>query len=185
MRIIMRMTAIVGVAMLALAACGEDSDDSGGVASISGDPGDSEGDSATSEEEALEWARCMRDEGVDVPDPEVDEDGNVRMGRLQVGGGGGIDIDAFQAATEVCGEPPGREMSREDESEMQDAMLEMVQCLRDKGYDMPDPQFEEGGGVRMGGEDLNFDPEDPEFQEAQQECQEKAFAGTNLEDRPQ
>lgn len=180
--IFMRMTAIVGVAVLALTACGNDSDDSGGVASISGNAGDSDSDSANSEQEALEWARCMRDEGVDIPDPDVDKDGNVRLGEVRVGPGSDIKPEEFEAAQKVCGNPPGRELSNEDQGEMQDAVLEMVQCLRDKGFDMPDPKFEDGG-VRMGGKDLPFDPEDPEFEKAQQECQEKAFAGTEMEDR--
>jgi hypothetical protein len=178
---LVRLTAIVGIAMLALTACGSDSDDTGDVASISGDTGDSDADSADTEQEALEWAQCMRDEGVDIPDPETDEDGNLRMGRVQVGPGG-IDPEDFEAAREVCGEPPGREMSAGDQSEMQDAALEFAQCMRDKGYDWPDPEFNEDGGMmfKRGPGDGQIDMEDPEVQADMNECQE-AFDGVGPE----
>ena len=71
----MRRTATIGIALLALTACGSGSDDGGGVASISGDSGSDSNSSDDKEQDALDWARCMRDEGVDIPDPETDENG--------------------------------------------------------------------------------------------------------------
>ena len=58
---------------------------------------------------ALEFAQCMRDHGVDMPDPQFTEDGGVMM---QVGGPGQqLDPDTMQAAQEACNElmgpPPG------------------------------------------------------------------------------
>jgi hypothetical protein len=48
----------------------------------------------------LEFAQCMRDNGVDFPDPDVSGGG----GRIQIGGAGGIDpsSDEFQAAQDAC-----------------------------------------------------------------------------------
>jgi hypothetical protein len=169
---LMRTTATIGLVLLALTACGDSESGSDGVASLS-DDGGSGADSEDVEQEALDWARCMRDEGVDIPDPETDEDGHLRMGRVQVGPGG-IDPEAFQQATEVCGEPPGREMSPEDEAAMQDAALEFAECMRDKGYDMPDPDVSNGGMRIEGGG--NLDPNDPQVQEDMNDCQE-AFSG--------
>lgn len=175
---LMRLTACVGLVLLSLTACGDSSDDGGGVASLSDDGGDSDATSDDTEQQALEWAQCMRDEGVDVPDPETDEDGNVQMGRIQVGPGGDIDPEAFQDATETCGNPPGREMSPQDQSAMQDAALEFAQCMRDKGYDFPDPTFNEDGGMmfQRGPGDDELDPNDPQVQDDMNECQE-AFEG--------
>jgi hypothetical protein len=170
---LMRMTATIGLVLVAMTACGDSGSDDGGVASLSGD-GASGADSEDAEQEALDWARCMRDEGVDIPDPETDEDGNIQRGRIQVGPGSDIQPEEFEAAQEVCGEPPGSEMSPQDEAAMQDAALEFAQCMRDKGYDMPDPDVS-NGGMRIQG-DSGIDMNDPQVQEDMNECQE-AFAG--------
>ncbi|HEU0288914.1 MAG TPA: hypothetical protein VFR22_17825 [Nocardioidaceae bacterium] len=70
------------------------------------------------------------------------------------------------------------ELSQEDESAMQDAALEFAQCMRDKGYDMPDPDVSNGGMRIQGGGDL--DPNDPQVQKDMNECQE-AFEGLGPE----
>ncbi len=46
----------------------------------------------------LEYARCMRDEGVDMPDPDFSQGGGF------IGMGGDVDPDDpdFRAADEVC-----------------------------------------------------------------------------------
>ena len=175
---LMRMTATIGIALLALTACGSGSDDGGGVASISGDSGSDSNSSDDKEQDALDWARCMRDEGVDIPDPETDENGNARLGGIEVGPGSDITPEEFEAAQKKCGEPPGMELSQEDESAMQDAALEFAQCMRDKGYDMPDPDVSNGGMRIQGGGDL--DPNDPQVQKDMNECQE-AFEGLGPE----
>ena len=49
----------------------------------------------------LEFAQCMRDHGIDMPDPTFDDDG-----RVQIDTGPGElptrDSDAFNAAAEAC-----------------------------------------------------------------------------------
>ena len=66
--------------------------------------GDAIGDRAEIDPEMqdkmLEFAQCMRDNGVDFPDPDVSGGG----GRIQIGGPGGIDPSSkdFQAAQEAC-----------------------------------------------------------------------------------
>ena len=61
---------------------------------------------------------------------------------------------------------------------MQDAALEFAQCMRDKGYDFPDPTFNEDGGMmfQRGAGDDELDPNDPQVQADMNECQE-AFEG--------
>ena len=53
--------------------------------------------------------------------------------------------------------------------ERRKAQLEFAKCMREHGVDMPDPKFEEGGGVTMrmpqGSEN------DPKVEEAQKACQ--------------
>ena len=167
--------------MLSLSACGEDKEDEPGVATLddaasTDDDGVDDGGKADSEEEfeeqALAFSECMRENGVpDFPDPVI-EDGRIR---LQVGGpdgGGEPDPEALEQAHEACEDLAprgGGSFSEEDRQEMQDAFLEYAQCMRENGYDMPDPDFSgEGGLFRMEGE-----PDDPAFQQAQEACQDQ------------
>ena len=55
--------------------------------------------------------------------------------------------------------------------ELQDTFLEFTTCMRDNGYDMPDPDFtgDGFGGLFEIGE--NIDPNDPVFLAAMEECQ--------------
>lgn len=158
------------------------------VASLeSADPGANAGASPTPstdpEEAALAFAECMRDHGIDMPDPEIDANGNMRV-TIGGGGPGEIDRETMDAAQEACrellpgggfGGPGGRELTPED----QERILAFTACMREHGIDIPDPQFGEGGGfIRIGpgdnGDDGGpaFDPNDPAFQEAQEACRE-------------
>ncbi len=80
-----------GVA-LALAGCGADpASDAGGGA----------GAGASAAEGALAFARCMREQGIDFPDPEFPEEGGARV---RIGPGTGIDPSSpkFQRAQKAC-----------------------------------------------------------------------------------
>ncbi|HUP32638.1 MAG TPA: hypothetical protein VM184_06345 [Gaiellaceae bacterium] len=60
-----------------------------------------------------------------------------------------------------------------ESSDPQEVLLEYTQCLRDEGFDVPDPDFNGSGpgqGRRNALEEAGIDPDDPEFQAAQQEC---------------
>ena len=57
------------------------------------------------------------------------------------------------------------------QEERQEAMLAFAQCMRDHGIDMPDPQFNEDGGATLqGGPGGAIDPDDPDFQAAEEAC---------------
>lgn len=173
------------LAAVLLAACGGGGDGvDGGVASLGGDAKDGDTTSTTlSEEEAeealLDWAACMRGEGLDVPDPQIDGEGRVRIGVGSGGGGddededGGTDgggtppdRDAMEAAFEECGEPPsvGSPPSEQELAEMQENALEMAQCMRDEGIeDFPDPDFSDmGPGAGPGTRTERFNDDDDE-----------------------
>ena len=145
-------------------ACGGGGASGDGVASLSGAEGaDSETtDTTLSEEEAeealLDWAACMREQGIDMPDPQFSEGGGIRIqvGRESGGdeGDGGstgampLDRDTLDAASETCGEPPriGGEFTEEDREEMEASSLEFAECMRDNGVpDFPDPDFSDFG----------------------------------------
>jgi hypothetical protein len=175
-----------------VAACGKSGGSDDGVASVDGasnDSGSSDDDSGSgsdnprSNEEfqdaALEYAQCMREHGVDMPDPEFDgEGGGVQMGLPQ-----GEDQDTVEAADEACHEimeeavPEGRTIDPEEQAELQDQLLEVAQCMREKGHDMPDPEVDESGRVTFGagpGEGGEGTEPDEEFEQDMEDCQEDA-----------
>jgi len=170
-----------------LAACGAEADEPG-VATLdesrsdgSGDSGDDDaaGSEEDLEEQALAYSQCMRENGVpDFPDPVV-EDGRLQM---RVGGPDQprLDPEAMDRAQEACKDlapKGGGNVPDERRQEMQDAALEYAQCMRENGYDMPDPEVGDGGMFRMKGE-----PDDPAFQRAQEACEDKMPGRTDKDD---
>lgn len=123
--------------------------------------------SGTDEELALEFAQCVRDEGVDFPDPEVNADGSIDFlrGARQADEEGLGEDPAFREAMESCSyliEGASFLPGQDDRTEMEDTFLEAAQCLRDNGLDVPDPDFTTGPGAGGGGPfGPDFDPEDP------------------------
>jgi hypothetical protein len=151
------LTLALASASLPLTACGDDS-------------GSSAGDSqAEFREAALDYAECMRKNGVDMPDPQFEGNGGILMRGPRSGGEG----PAFRQAEEECrkhlekAEPP--ELSDEQQQEMRERALRHAQCMREHGIDFPDPTFGEDGRVEQRLEG-GVNPNDPAFQEAQREC---------------
>ncbi|MEO3786203.1 hypothetical protein ABGB12_22980 [Actinocorallia sp. B10E7] len=143
---------------LALTGCGADTDETASPGA--GDGGTSQND------RAVEYARCMRENGVPAfPDP-VD-------GRFMIKGGPGQGLDpqseAFKSAQEKCKEwePPG--MTGNGGGQAQEQMLEYVSCMRKNGVPkFPDP---EGGRLRLS-PDMGVDPESPAFKQAEEACKD-------------
>jgi hypothetical protein len=187
---ILLLLALAAAFAVVAAGCGGGSSDSDGaeVADIADESGDGEEQTTTTEapedpEEALlAFTECLREHGIDVPDPEFDAGGGGRM-RMQLGGSG-IDPDdpEFRAAQEECRPLLASirgQFSEEDRRRMQDAALEFARCMRGKGFDVPDPDFSgEGPGGRGGVRQFfgDVDTDDPKFKAAQEECSE-AFEG--------
>ncbi|MEM9466618.1 MAG: hypothetical protein AAGA90_14695 [Actinomycetota bacterium] len=131
---------------------------------------------ATDEDLALAFAECMRDEGVDFPDPTVAADGSVSL--IPPGGAAALGFDpddpAVSDAGDVCGPllegasflPTGDD----DLTELEDNLLAFAECLRDQGIDVDDPSLGNGFSpdAIFGG---SFDPNDPANADAIAECQ--------------
>lgn len=182
--------ALAAVAMAGiLAACGS-SDDSGsgddGVASLGSTTTSPDSDEQTTEtsvdpqEAMLAYAECMRDEGIDMPDPEVAVAGSGGMviQRSEGEGDQGQTFDPeseeFKAADEECSpimdEAFGSmEVDPERQAEMRDEMLAYAQCMREQGIDFPDPEFDDDGRVTMG-----LGEEDERPTEAEQQAMDAA-----------
>jgi hypothetical protein len=116
----------------------------------------------------LAFAQCMRDHGVNLPDPGS--------------GGGPVNITAdpttMDAAQNACKSLlKGQDMkqpSAAEQAKMRDALLKFSACMRAHGINMPDPTFSGNGAtVRAGdpGSDPSFDPNSAEFKAAQKVCQ--------------
>jgi hypothetical protein len=154
-----------------LAACGSSADNGSddGVASLGSTTTSPDGDEQTTEtsldpqEAMLAYTECMRDEGIDMPDPQFSEDGSgggmviSREASGEEGQGPAFDMDSeeFQAAEEKCSPIMEAaigsiEVDPEQQAEMREQMLEYAQCMRDQGIDFPDPEFGDNGRVTMG-----------------------------------
>jgi hypothetical protein len=176
--------ALMGVA---LTGCGGKSKDPG-VASLqsatSGSPGGTASATTTgaatgkaAEAQLLKYIECLRGQGLDIPDPTVDADGNLTFG----GGKGGppkIDPGKLQAAQKVCGPVPASALGGidPDSSKFQDAAVKFAACMRKEGVDVPDPDFSKGGIGGIQGLFKNLDQSDPKVTAALQKCR-VAFAG--------
>jgi hypothetical protein len=132
----------------------------------------------------LAFAQCMREHGIDMPDPEV-EGGGRRPGLRIVRGEQGADepdrekLEAAHKACEKHLDGVVQNISPEDRAEMQDKMVRFAACMREHGIDMPDPDFSGGerGGFRQRIGSSDFDPDDPDFQKADEACREEIFGG--------
>lgn len=144
----------------------------------------------TDEERLLAFAECMRDNGVEFPDPVVEADGTVTFGFRPGGGGGGLqrlgeigrDPD-LPAARETCqdlveGLAFGPGQGGFDLIEIQDTLLEFARCMRDHGVDIGDPDMSRiGPGAndddQPGGPFGVIDTDDPDFAPAFEVCQQQ------------
>jgi hypothetical protein len=145
------LAAVAGA--LALGACGG-SDDGGGS---------SRGQNKAFEG-ALEYAECMREHGIDIPDPQQEGNGGVLMR-----GPKNANPQKTKAAEKACQkhlEAGGATPNPAKRAEAQDAMLKYARCMRGEGIDMPDPkngrmELRSGPG---GG------PDSPRFKAADKAC---------------
>ena len=181
-----KLTLLIAVLALVAAACGgSGSDEADGVASLT-DANSALDDAAAAAEEIpdpvdaeqalLEFTECLRDQGIDIADPTVDSDGNVRLTRPDFGEGG--PPEGFRESAEACQELlEGVTLGREqrDRTEFQDILLEFASCMRSNGYDMTDPDFSNFGqpGQGPGGGPFgDIDREDPAFVTASEACED-------------
>ncbi|MFH8370436.1 hypothetical protein [Streptomyces sp. NPDC018031] len=150
---------------LVLTGCG-DSDDSADVASAGGDKDGRPGSrpSMSMHEMGVKYASCMRKNGVPMEDPEPGKGVLLRSDQA------GVDKATLDKAMEACREyqpqAPGGGGPKDGGK-----MREYAQCMRENGVEkFPDP---EGGGIRID----RAIGEDPDFDAAQEQCQDTMAAG--------
>jgi acyl-CoA reductase-like NAD-dependent aldehyde dehydrogenase len=162
----MTLAALPLLCALAMTGCAAD-EKPADVASAGGTTSAAQEDEEVSQEErdemGLKFAQCMREHGVPMDDPEPG-------GGIQLKVGQGTSRETVQAAMEACREyNPQENGSGKPDPEREAAVRAFAQCMRDNGVEaFPDP--EPGSpGIRING-DVG---QDPDFQTAQQACQDK------------
>lgn len=167
----------LAISLLLVSGCGGGDDT--GVASLEGSTTTQDGATqqteglALDEESVLGFAACMREEGIDFPDPVVDRDGNVGFDLLALRKLGQVDEDELNAAFENCASYlEGVEFGFEQlfNAEFQDQLVAFSGCMREHGFDMPDPDF--SGLEETGRLYPQFDLDDPDFDAAFDACRD-------------
>jgi hypothetical protein len=153
---------VVFLAVLGLVACGGKKDDNG-VASAGGSAKASASPSATTnvKDAQLKFAQCMRENGINVPDPAPGSKG-IRLQDT------GADLAKVQAATKKC-QPllqGGGQIGTPNDPKAQDQLLKFAQCMRAHGVKIKDPK-PGSGGMLQGGQGAS----PAKLQAAQKACQ--------------
>jgi hypothetical protein len=153
--------ALLALSALGLAACGEDTPAAAGSA-----------DAKDQMQQAqLKFAGCMREQGIDMPDPVTNGGKQV----FKVGGDSGISRDKFEQASKACEKyrkDIRPQLTEAEQQEFKEKALAHARCMREHGIDMPDPTFDAEGGaqVRMRASKSRMNPEDPKFKAAEEAC---------------
>ncbi|HEV7978668.1 hypothetical protein [Amycolatopsis sp.] len=145
---------VAGVLLALVTGCASNDGGDGKIASInspekSGEPGaDPAADQGTDEDKMRAFAKCMREHGVDMPDPQAGPDGKGMIAVQGAEDGKNVDMAKMEAAHEACRKllPNGGEMKPLDPAQL-DKMRQDAKCMREHGIDMPDP--EQGGKTTM------------------------------------
>ncbi|WP_037317934.1 hypothetical protein [Amycolatopsis orientalis] len=166
------MAALVALAVLTLVAgCGGDGDGGDKVASISSPPsaasgdGKQQADNVSDEDKMRNFAKCMREHGVDMPDPKTTGDG---QGSITIEAGDGrLDDNKMKAASDACRKllPNGGEIKPPSPEEL-DKMRKEAKCMREHGIDFPDPDPTGKGTMALGSADQDM----KKFEEAAKAC---------------
>jgi ABC-type glycerol-3-phosphate transport system substrate-binding protein len=169
--------AAVAVA-LALGACGSSNDPNGAA------NGASRQDKAF--EGALKFSQCMRQHGIDMPDPQRVGKGGIKLS----GGKVNFNDPKMKSAQSACQKymqiGGGETIDPAKRAKLQEAALNYARCMRGQGVDMPDPKLAGNGGLTFqagpgssgpkssnstgpsGG--LGVNPDSPKFKAADKEC---------------
>lgn len=183
--------AVLAFALL-LAACGGGGGGNG-VASAGGQSasqsnkgGKGKPTKAEKEEAGRKFAQCMREHGIDIPDPKFDENGGpVVFNDAANGGGQGqppADQQKLEQANKDCEHfmkgvvnGSGRKPDPAEQKKIQEQALAFAKCMREHGIDFPDPQFGENGEMTQAVR-IN-DGDSQQFQQAQDACKQYAPDG--------
>ncbi|MFE0590900.1 hypothetical protein [Micromonospora echinospora] len=153
-------------AAIGLAGCGGADRTDDGVATAGGGGAKPTVDAAalSDEERRIKFTGCLRDQGLDVADPEPGQNGP----RFR----SGLDVDRtkVQAALQACREfAPNGGQPRELNAEQVEQVRKLARCMRENGVpNFPDPDAD--GRIQPGKADI--DRKDPVVRAAFDKCRE-------------
>ncbi|MER8047510.1 hypothetical protein [Streptomyces sp. NPDC094032] len=107
-----------------------------GAGSSGGDGGGNE--EGKQADQAFEHRKCLREQGLDVPEPKPGEKGvGITVG------GDGMSKEKMEAAFKACqGKAGGAGFGKELTQADKDKALAYARCMRENGFNMPDPKFD-------------------------------------------
>jgi hypothetical protein len=154
---------------LAVTGCGSDPGNNG-IATAGGPANPSASgseDKLSDSEKAVKFAQCMREHGVDVPDPDPDSGGRGAVTFR----GGAADHAKFEKAMKECqkyapfgGEPPKLDAAQVEK------LRQFARCMRENGVpDFPDPSTD--GMIKIGPRP-GGGPDDTKFKAAEEKCRQ-------------
>ena len=175
---------------LALSGCAAQGGETPAVATAGdGAPAAQESEAPSDEDQAREFAACMRAEGIDIPDPEPgtgpNSGGKPGPGVAIRIEGGGQNKGKVDAAMEKCRQymPNGGKMP-ELTPEQLERMREMARCMRENGVpDFPDP--DPNGGGQMIKKFAEDDADRAALDEALEKCRGDGDAGLTVKTEKQ
>ncbi|MDT9692310.1 hypothetical protein Q5762_29080 [Streptomyces sp. P9(2023)] len=115
-------------------------------------------------DQALEHRKCLREQGLDVPEPKPGEEG---VG-LTIGGDG-MSKEKMEKAFKACQGKGGAGLGKEPTQAEKDKMIKYAQCMRKNGFDMPDPTF--GGGGMTAARPIPQGEQAKKFEKANKACE--------------
>ena len=159
--------AAAAVGLLILTACNAAQGD--GVATAGGEASrtaeGAEQEPLDEEAQALAFAECMRDNGVDMPDPEPGQEG---LSGAFHGAEAEHDREIIEQALAACEDLLPERAHGPEHGLDEETTLELAECLREEGLEVPDNPFE-GGALH--GED------EDEVRAAMEVCRDKVAGG--------
>ncbi|WP_405148433.1 hypothetical protein OG589_11070 [Sphaerisporangium sp. NBC_01403] len=139
----------------ALAACGQSAPNDTSAGKPLGAGSGSAQDKA-SQDAGLKYAKCMRENGIDMPDPKPGAGSGQAALKMD---------DKTTKALEKCKQFMPVDPNAPSEDEQFQQMVTWARCMRGKGFDVPDPKRGEAQSMPSG---------DPgKLQKAVQECSQK------------
>jgi hypothetical protein len=134
---------------------------------------DAKNEEAKFQEAALKHARCMRENGIDFPDPTFAEGrGSVRLPE-------GANRQKMHRAQEKCKhfiDDAMPEITPEERDQVAEQALAHARCMRAQGIDVSDPVVDSKGRVRMRVSAGGDKPSGARLDRAEEKCQ-KAGGG--------
>ncbi|MGX2996577.1 hypothetical protein JNUCC64_20270 [Streptomyces sp. JNUCC 64] len=128
--------------------------------------GGAAGPELSPEKAALKLTECLRENGVEVEDPEPD-------GGVRIDGGAMKDVDRSKVdeAMAACRKYAPQGVGKGGDPKAMDRMRDYAKCMRENGVEeFPDP---ENGGMRLDPEMV----EDPDFMAAEKKCKPRLGKG--------